>query len=135
MFDEAIHKKRIVSLTPLIDVVFLLLIFFMLASSFLQTQSIAVLTPAPDPEEVETDRHVVEVWVLTDGSLRLDGEPIVSEALSEGIRNNLGGDPEAVVSILAENGSAVQPLISAIEAARNSGAQSIGTSRVESLRR
>ncbi len=134
MFDEAIHKKRIVSLTPLIDVVFLLLIFFMLASSFLQTQSIAVLTPAPDPEEVETDRHVVEVWVLTDGSLRLDGEPIGPDALSEGIRNNLGGDLEAVVSILAENGSAVQPLISAIEAARNGGAQSIGTSRVESLR-
>ena len=134
MFDEAIHKKRIVSLTPLIDVVFLLLIFFMLASSFLQTQSIAVLTPAPDPEEVETDRHVVEIWVLTDGSLRLDGEPIAPDALSEGIRNNLGGDPEAVVSILAENGSAVQPLISAIEAARNGGAQSIGTSRVESLR-
>lgn len=134
MFDEAIHKKRIVSLTPLIDVVFLLLIFFMLASSFLQTQSIAVLTPAPDPEEAETDRHVVEVWVLTDGSLRLDGEPIAPEALSDGIRNNLGGDPEAVVSILAENGSAVQPLISAIEAARNGGAQSIGTSRVESLR-
>ncbi|MCE7998080.1 MAG: biopolymer transporter ExbD [Rhodobiaceae bacterium] len=134
MFDEAIHKKRIVSLTPLIDVVFLLLIFFMLASSFLQTQSIAVLTPAPDPEEVETDRHVVEVWVLTDGSLWLDGEPIAFDALSDGIRNNLGGDPEAVVSILAENGSAVQPLISAIEAARNGGAQSIGTSRVESLR-
>jgi len=134
MFDEAIHKKRIVSLTPLIDVVFLLLIFFMLASSFLQTQSIAVLTPAPDPEEVETDRHVVEVWVLNDGSLRLDGEPIAPDALSEGIRNNLGGDPEAVVSILAENGSAVQPLISAIEAARNGGALSIGTSRVERLR-
>lgn len=134
MFDEAIHKKRIVSLTPLIDVVFLLLIFFMLASSFLQTQSIAVLTPAPDPEEVETDRHVVEVWVLTDGSLKLDGEAIAPEALSEGIRNNLGGDPEAVVSILAEDGSAVQPLISAIEAARNGGAQSIGTSRVGSLR-
>ncbi len=134
MFDEPIHRKRIVSLTPLIDVVFLLLIFFMLASSFLQTQSIAVLTPAPDPEEVETDRHVVEVWVLTDGTLRLDGEQIAQDALSDGIRNNLGGDPEAVVSILAENGSAVQPLISAIEAARNGGAKSIGTSRVESLR-
>ncbi len=134
MFDEPIHKKRIVSLTPLIDVVFLLLIFFMLASSFLQTQSIAVLTPAPDPEEVETDRHVVEVWVLSDGTLRLDGEAIAPEGLSEGIRSNLGGDPEAVVSILAENGSAVQPLIAAIEAARNGGAQSIGTSRVESLR-
>ncbi len=134
MFDEPIHKKRIVSLTPLIDVVFLLLIFFMLASSFLQTQSIAVLTPAPNPEEVETDKHVVEVWVMTDGTLRLDGEPIAPEGLSDGIRTNLGGDREAVVSILAEKGAAVQPLISAIEAARDGGAQSIGTSRVESLR-
>lgn len=133
MFDTPIHRKRIVSLTPLIDVVFLLLIFFMLASTFLQTQSLAVLTPAPNPDEVETDRHVVEVWVMTDGSLRLDGEQTEAGNLSDGIRRNLGGDPEAVVSILAEKGAAVQPLISAIEAARNAGAQSIGTSRVERL--
>lgn len=134
MFDKPIHKKRIVSLTPLIDVVFLLLIFFMLASSFLQTQALAVLTPAPNPEEIETDRHVVEVWVLRDGTHRLDGEVIAPDMLSDGIRRNLGGDPEAVVSILAEEGSAVQPLIAAIEAARNGGAQAIGTSRVEALR-
>ena len=133
MFDAPVHKKRIVSLTPLIDVVFLLLIFFMLASSFLQTQALAVLTPAPNAEEVETDRHVVEVWVLTDGTHRLDGEPVSPEALSDGIRRNLGGDPDAVVSILAEKGAAVQPLIVAIEAARNGGAQSIGTSKVERL--
>ncbi len=134
MFDAPVHKKRIVSLTPLIDVVFLLLIFFMLASSFLQTQSIAVLTPAPNPEEVETDRHVVEVWIMNDGSFRLDGDPVTPEMLADGIRRNLGGDPEAVVSILAEKQAAVQPLISAMEAARNAGAQSIGTSRVEALR-
>ncbi|MDF1624811.1 MAG: biopolymer transporter ExbD [Parvibaculaceae bacterium] len=134
MFDAPVHKKRIVSLTPLIDVVFLLLIFFMLASSFLQTQSIAVLTPAPNPEEVETDRHVVEVWIMNDGSFRLDGDPVTPDMLADGIRRNLGGDPEAVVSILAEKQAAVQPLISAMEAARNAGAQSIGTSRVEALR-
>ncbi len=133
MFDVPIHKKRIVSLTPLIDVVFLLLIFFMLATSFIHTQALAVLTPAPSPEEVETDRHVVEVWVLSDGTHRLDGEPITLETLSDGIRRNLGGDPEAVVSILVEKGAAVQPLIGAIEAARNGGAQSIGTSRVEKI--
>lgn len=134
MFDAPVHKKRIVSLTPLIDVVFLLLIFFMLASSFLQTQSIAVLTPAPNPEEVETDRHVVEVWIMNDGSFRLDGDPASIETLSDGIKRNLGGDPEAVVSILAEKNAAVQPLISAMEAARNAGAKSIGTSRVEALK-
>ncbi|MBO6542402.1 MAG: biopolymer transporter ExbD [Alphaproteobacteria bacterium] len=134
MFDAPVHKKRIVSLTPLIDVVFLLLIFFMLASSFLQTQSIAVLTPAPNPEEVETDRHVVEVWIMNDGSFRLDGDPVTPDMLADGIRRNLGGDPEAVVSILAEKQAAVQPLISAMEAARSAGAQSIGTSRVEALR-
>ncbi|MEQ9520847.1 MAG: biopolymer transporter ExbD [Parvibaculum sp.] len=134
MFDAPIHKKRIVSLTPLIDVVFLLLIFFMLASSFLQTQSIAVLTPAPNPDEVETDRHVVEVWIMNDGTFRLDGDPVTAETLADGIRRNLGGDPEAVVSILAEKQAAVQPLISAMEAARDAGALSIGTSRVEALK-
>ncbi len=134
MFDVPVHKKRIVSLTPLIDVVFLLLIFFMLATTFIRTQALAVLTPAPSAQEVAKDRHVVEVWVLSDGTHRLDGEVIALEELSKGVRRNLGGDPEAIVSILVEKGATVQPLIDAMEAARNGGAQSIGTSRVEAFR-
>ena len=43
----AAQKKRpLISLTPLIDVVFILLVFFMLASSFLDWRSIDLSTPA-----------------------------------------------------------------------------------------
>ena len=50
MFEEPIRKRGMASLTPLIDVVFLLLIFFMLTTSFLQEQSLSVVTPAPSAE-------------------------------------------------------------------------------------
>ncbi len=39
------HRKRKISLTPLIDVVFILLVFFMLASSFEKNRSIELIPP------------------------------------------------------------------------------------------
>ena len=45
-FATAPSRRRLISLTPLIDVVFILLIFFMLASSFLDWRAIGLDAPA-----------------------------------------------------------------------------------------
>ncbi|WP_420561890.1 ExbD/TolR family protein [Tepidicaulis sp.] len=130
LFGHYEVKRRIVSLTPLIDVVFLLLIFFMLASTFLQTQTLSVITPPKAASETDSDRTVVEVRVAPGGTFRVDGEAAPVEELSAAIKAALGGDKEAVVSILAEKDVQVQPLISAVEAARQAGARTVATTRV-----
>ncbi|MBX3447337.1 MAG: biopolymer transporter ExbD [Parvibaculaceae bacterium] len=121
------------SLTPLIDVVFLLLIFFMLTTSFLQTQSLAVVTPAPSVDELPTDARVVEIWLLGNGTIAIDGTPVERAALAEGLKQAIGERKDLTVTILAEKGSKTQALITAIEAARQSGAKSVGTARVERI--
>jgi len=133
MFDEFATKRRTVSLTPLIDVVFLLLIFFMLTSSFLQTQSLAVVTPAPSEDELPEDIAVVEVWLLGNGGLKVDGEPVQPDGLEAAIAAAIGQRAEITVSVLAEPGSKTQNLVRAIEAARKAGASKVGTARVEKL--
>jgi len=130
LFGHYEVKRRIVSLTPLIDVVFLLLIFFMLASTFLQTQTLTVITPPEAESEVDTDRTVVEVRVTTGGGFSVDGEVMPLERLSEAIKAAMSGDRDAVVSIMAEEGARVQPLINAAEAARLAGAKTVATTRL-----
>lgn len=133
MFDEPIRKRGMASLTPLIDVVFLLLIFFMLTTSFLQTQSLSVVTPAPSAADLPKDARVVEIWLNGDGSIAIDGKPVERAALAQGLNEAIGERKDITVTILAERGSRTQALVSAVEAARQSGAKSVGTARVEKI--
>ena len=133
MFDEPIRKRGMASLTPLIDVVFLLLIFFMLTTSFLQTQSLSVVTPAPSAADLPKDARVVEIWLNGDGSIAIDGKPIERAAPAQGLNAAIGERKDITVTILAERGSRTQALVSAVEAARQSGAKSVGTARVEKI--
>lgn len=133
MFDEPVRRRNMASLTPLIDVVFLLLIFFMLTTSFLKTQSLSVVTPAPSAAELPTDARVVEIWLMGDGTLRVDGTPVERERLSDAVKAGIGDRKDMTVTILAESGSRTQAFVAAIEAARQAGARDVGTARVEKI--
>lgn len=132
-FDVAVRRRRMTSLTPLIDVVFQLLIFFMLTTSFLQTQALSVVTPAADQKELPKDARVVEIWLMGDGSLRVDGDPVAPEGLAEAVGGKIGDRTDMTVTILAERDSRTQQLVRAVEAAREAGATNVGTARVERL--
>ena len=133
MFEDTVRRSRSVSLTPLIDVVFLLLIFFMLASTFLQTQALTVLTPGVSSAEQPTDDAVVEVWLLADGTIKVDREPVLAGGLAAALRGVVSARPDIVVSVLAEEGARTQLLVTAVEAARDAGAKTVGTARAERL--
>jgi len=71
LLDEPVRRRRLVSLTPLIDVVFQLLIFFMLSMTFLRTQTLTVTTPEQAAGVMSQDSNVVEIWLMADGALRV----------------------------------------------------------------
>src|SRR5688572_24212469 len=73
-----------IELTSMTDIVFLLLIFFMVSTTFVDfNRRLEIQLPdAPQAEVVQAvQQHVVELG--PDGALRLDGEPIRLEALTQ----------------------------------------------------
>ena len=79
---DNMDEEVTISLTPLIDVVFILLIFFMLASSFLDWQQVEVsgLQPgAGSPAPAETRPVMVE---LDDSGVLVDGSPVDGAGLT-----------------------------------------------------
>jgi biopolymer transport protein ExbD len=131
MFDEPIRRRAGFNLTPLIDVVFQLLIFFMLTTTFAHTQMLTVSTPAETDGGLPQDANVVEIWLMADGSTRVAEEPVAPSNLNNAVKQALDGRTDLTVSIFAVKGSRTQALVSAIEAARLAGARNVATAKVD----
>lgn len=93
--ELAPRRRATISLTALIDVVFILLVFFMLASNFAQVRTIGVQIPA-EAGGGSSDQTAIVVQVEPDGRVAVDGAPIGSDRLAEHVRSVAAGRPVLV---------------------------------------
>lgn len=70
-----------INLTPLIDVVFLLLIFFMVSTTFTKEQHLQLDLPEAVTGERETQQDSLEILIAADGSYSVDGQQLVNRKL------------------------------------------------------
>lgn len=75
-------KRRGVPLTPLIDVVFLLLIFFVMAGRFAEEARLVLSDTPAEAAEQQTPAPMMMVEVTKDGSMRLLGDDIAAAELA-----------------------------------------------------
>ncbi|WP_119459440.1 ExbD/TolR family protein [Rhodospirillaceae bacterium SYSU D60014] len=126
--DPARGGKRLISLTPLIDVVFILLIFFMLASSFLDWRAIMLDAPAAQAAGTSMDGAVL-IRVMADGSLDLGGSPVTLDALDERLRPHLDRKPDQRVLIQPAAGVPLQRVVTVLDAATAAGVSNLSLTR------
>ena len=82
--DTGNHRAPLISLTPLIDVVFILLIFFMLATRFGDWRDLPMdVTPAG--ESVPSHETLHRLHVLDGQRVELNGEPLATEELARAL--------------------------------------------------
>jgi biopolymer transport protein ExbD len=113
-----------VNLTPLIDVVFLLLIFFMVSTTFTQETHLNLDLPEATGEDSESVAKQIEIVISVDGQYVLNGRSLVNnklltlrKALSELAGNNLS----TPLVITADANTPHQAVITAMDAAGQEG--------------
>lgn len=77
---------RWINLTPLIDVVFLLLIFFMLAASFTKFATVQISTGTEAPASAASARDAVILILTRDGTIRFDGATLAPDDVAARIK-------------------------------------------------
>lgn len=103
-----------IRLTPLIDVVFILLVFFMLASSFMDWRGFDLgLPPADATPDPTVDPVVVEV--TASGGYQMDGRTVQPGALADEVAGARGGDAERPVVVRASENASVQATLRALD--------------------
>ena len=70
-----------VDLTPMVDVVFLLLIFFMISTTFVETPGISVNLPESSIDVVEKEPQEIKVFINAKGVIVLDDQKVSTEDL------------------------------------------------------
>jgi|TARA_B110000977_G_scaffold135409_1_gene172255 biopolymer transport protein ExbD len=86
--SRASRREATVELTPLIDVVFLLLIFFMVSTSFVQNEALNVDLPQANGDAQSSQDLYINVIVQEDGRYEIDGNLVADESLA-GLVNTL----------------------------------------------
>ncbi len=115
----------VLNLTPLIDIVFLLLVFFMLTAHFIEDQAIPIDLPEAQNSAKSEDDGFVEVAMTPDGRLLVDGFPTTEEALVETLKGALHAPEKRFVRLKGDHGAQFGLGVKVIDAARAAGAESL----------
>jgi len=119
-----IPTRRLISLTPLIDVVFILLIFFMLASSFLDWRAIELELPSR-ANSGATDDAILVVSIEEGAAIKLNGETVTDTDLSARLAERLANDPGLRIFVRAAEGVPLQRAIHVLEAVTATGGRNV----------
>jgi len=111
---------------PLINVVFLLLIFFMLAGRLTAAAPFDVAPPesaaAGAPQAAEDDRpQETVIWLAADGRLALDGAVLDAAALKAQLAERLAADPATPVHLKADGEAEATAVVAVMESLRDAG--------------
>ena len=117
-FRQLRRPEVSINLTPLIDVVFLLLIFFMVSTSFSELTQLVVYLPEAEGAPASADTAVLLV-VDVGGNMTLDGEPVPNDArgLSAAMGQRLRGNTDIPVTLSADAMTPHQYVVTAIDVA------------------
>ena len=117
----------ILNVTPLIDVVFILLVFFMLATNFANYKLIRIETPR-ETEVVRTSEGAIVIALGAGGDMRFDTREIDPEDLEREIAAVVEIDPTRSFLIRPAEGVPLQDAIAVYDAARRAGAGQVSFS-------
>ena len=113
-----------VNLTPLIDVVFLLLIFFMVSTTFTKETHLSLELPESDGEPMVQQKHQIEILINADGSYAINGKSVVNTTLATlkgAIEKTAEGDTSRPMVITADAKTPHQAVVRAMDAAGQLG--------------
>lgn len=134
--DLALKRSRrtgpLISLVPMIDVMLILLVFFMVTSTYLNLDMIPAVkrqdqagsAPAPD-------RETVLIRLAADGVPVLNGKTHTLETLATVLGERINASPQTQVLLLPSGAATTQSLISVMDIATRAGVERLRVVRLE----
>ncbi len=123
-FKRQKSEELNLNLTPLIDIVFLLLIFFMVSTTFTKETHLAIKLPEASGEVSETPDKLVEVVIDKSGQYSINGHSLISNkllSLKQAIEKVSLGDHQLPFVITADALTPHESVVRAMDAAGQLG--------------
>jgi biopolymer transport protein ExbD len=118
--ERSIRRHSHIDIAPLVDIVFLLLLFFMLTFNMAMDQAIQVRLPPSETSDIQAGSRI-SVVISSDGRVFIHDQAIEMDAIAAVIRQQPDWSPDTPVNIRADQHVSVGLLVRVIDGVRNSG--------------
>jgi biopolymer transport protein ExbD len=115
---------RELNLTPLIDVLFILIIFFMLTTNYMRIESMELILPSASGNAAEED-GVVHLFLLANGDITIGRRKVGREEMMESLLHMFKQNSGTKIMLLAADGVTTQQLVSAMDRITLAGGKNV----------
>ena len=123
LITEQVEESQI-DLTPMLDVVFIMLIFFIVTSIFVKESGVDVSRPNADTAVV-TESNSIQIGITSSNQIFMDKRQVDKRAVRANVERGLAENPGAAVIIVADADSKTETLIEVMDQSRLAGAVSV----------
>ena len=125
-FQRTVREEVTVNLTPLIDIVFLLLIFFMVSTTFTKENHLSISLPEADSSTQTEIPESVDILITANGEFSVNGKSLINsqpETLMRAITTVMDetGNANPAVTITADAKATHESVVRAMDAAGQLG--------------
>ena len=124
----------LISLVPMVDVLLILLVFFMVTSTYLNLDMIPARSPQaslPAQGASPASANTVIIRLGANGQPAIRGRPLGMGALQGALSSQLASSPQTQVLILPTGATRTQALVSVLDAAATAGVKNLRVLRLE----
>jgi len=111
----------VIPLTPLIDIVFLLLIYFLLTTNFMVEEGVNIKLPQAKASAPQIEEEIT-VYIDQEGRILLKNKEVSLPKLFDALKELIGENPEKVVMVKADRSVTVDKVVKVMDVAKAAGA-------------
>ena len=114
-----------INITPMLDIVFIMLIFFIVTTSFVKEISLDVNRPSKTPIKEEKRSEVISIRISKEGQVFVQERMVDVAAIRANIEANLALKPKASVVVVSDREADAGLLVKVIDQSRLAGAKNV----------
>ena len=127
---RAVEEEEGIDITPMMDIVFIMLIFFIVTASFVKETGVDVNRPSASTAEKKTAASIL-VAITENNDVWIDKRIVDVRAVSANIKRMLAENPKGSVVIQADRNSKNGVLVQVLDQAKLAGATNVAVSATE----
>jgi biopolymer transport protein ExbD len=124
-------SEETVDLTPLIDCVFMLLIFFMVTTVFIHARGLDVDLPRASQATEQQEKKDINIIIERDGRIEIGGVEVLAGELRARIERAMAENRNDNVIIQGDRGAAQSRVVEVVDAAKGAGVKGIAFAKLQ----
>lgn len=124
------RRAREINLIPLVDIILMLVIFFMISTSFVASESMELSLPSGKADSATVGK-VTRILIQPDGMVMVDNRTMNTDGLNTLLAQVLARDVDEKIAIFTTPGVSVQQLVNVMDTVYLTGGRNVQVDKIE----